>query len=368
MKNTFFKSMKEQMQPDESAILSLRSMICETKKTSKAKKIISWVPSAACAFMAALCILNAAVPQSTEKLPIIGKAFASLNRRGEITRIEGKTPAFLAGNTEKKEKVENAAIDCPGLSIDCAFANGLDLSFELLFCDEDGIFPDEVEYITLSGAFVEFDGEILNPVAEAPRLCEISPGVYSGSSLFDISPIAARLKSGSNMAAILHFDALMGSYDEMPYQRVRELTHSESYYEKLSVEVDISSLLIEHFNIPLGEVTLEYAAATDDRCDMVYSASESVDWVKSYNIYSDAGEPTLITSSLFPSSDGKYYFRSVYTDRSDNEAEIDEDLLSKQMMYKYMDKISVYNEATGETVTYITDGDEYTEFTEEEIE
>jgi len=348
MKDTFFENMKKQMEPSRGVMLSLEERIATEKRTSKTVKILRWAPSAACLALCLLCVLNVFMPRSIQSLPLVGDAFAALNKQGEIYRMEGKTPTFLAGGADTKvESVENIPIDRDDVSGDCGYCEGLDVSFELCFNDKEGLFPQEVEFVNLSGAILEIEGNYLSPTDEIPRLCEIADGLYTGTAVFDSASVITSLEGKTTVMATLYYDGLMGSYLEMPVTREKELSISGNFSEKVEICIDISDLTINYYEEEIGDVTLEYTLHDPGRTDIVYSISEEVPWADCYNIYMKGQEPDFVTLSRFPDGEGRYLYRTVYeygdsyVDKDGEEPVIDDSSI-------YVDNMVIYNEATGE--------------------
>jgi len=335
--------MKEQMVPDVSLEASLRYSIQTEKPMGFCGYIVRWVPTAVSVLVAGLLVFNMAMPSKAEQLPVVGKAFESLNTTGKVCRESGMTPDFL---TFEKEVSEPFSV-----SLSYAECDGLDLNFKIELEDNNNSVAPESDTVTISGVCVELSGMYIYPTGENPRLTRDEDGVFRGWAKFNSAPVASLLSEGADTEAVLHCRGLCAYVEGATYEEVISLyTYDFSASEDFFVDVDLSKLKIEYVGLSNEGITIEYFLRSEDRTDVVYSVDDTVEYASCFSIYTESLAPSLISMNTVKDGNGRYIYNATFADN------ISEDRYDNTFPGEMTEEsILVYSHATGEYITFETE-------------
>lgn len=337
MKNDIFISMKEQMIPESSIIASLEYRLKTEKKSSFAGYVVRWSVATAAATVAILLAFNMTMPSAAEQIPVVGRAFESLNDYGKQSRAEGKTPAVFLSEVEEEGF---------GISISCGESNGLDLSFTIELEDREGAVTDKTEVITLGNACVEVGGMYLYPTDESPRLFRSEDGIFRGEAVFNVSPAAILLSDGEATAR-LYAEDIIAYVEGATFEEVVSLyTYELSLVEELPFTVDMSELQIDYVGIERDGVKIEQILSCDARTDVVYSVGQEVDYAHSLSLLADNRAPSVTRMAATDTEDGRYVYIATFDGGESLKAD-------GETMDIYVDTpFNIYSYATGEYLSF----------------
>ncbi|MBQ4067403.1 MAG: hypothetical protein IJD22_07160, partial [Clostridia bacterium] len=310
--------------------------------------IVRWVPALSSVIAASLLVFNLAMPAKAEQIPLVGKAFARLNTVGKNARENGKTPEFLIPSSEEDEGFS--------LSVSLAECNGLDLVVRLEVEDKNNTVTDRSEILTVTNCAVEIEGNLIYPTDENPRLTKTSERIYSGLATFNSSSLAAFLPHNGKISATVYCEGLSSYVEGATYEEVTSLySYSFEYAKEFTVYTDLSALEIERLDMEKNGVQLEYFITSGDRTDIVYSVDETVEYAKSFSVFTDKGEPRLVSGGAVM-QDGRYVYNAVFSDRDDGSIILPESECLDGIVGDGSE-IIVYSHATGEYILFETESE-----------
>lgn len=346
MSYEIFESMKKQMIPKSALEAELKYAVEEKKRKSLPLYCVRWGCAAACFVGAVLCIFNLAMPAHAEKLPLVGKAFESLNDTGEESREKGITPSYLI----KKEDTVPFS-----LSVTDSYCNGLDLFLKLTLSDNLDTVTNKADILTVANCAVETEGYIIYPTDENPRLSRNENGSFSGWAAFNASPIASFLSERETIEANLYCKDLSAYVEGATYEEVVSLyTYEFSYADTFSYETDLSDLTVEYLDMEKDGITILHKLSSGRRTDIVYCVDESIEYADCFSVFAaDACPRSVIKSTATGVNGERTYTASFDTgDKyTDPNCEASEDI---KIDSTYLDKwdLYIYDHATGEVITF----------------
>lgn len=281
--NNIFEKMKSQMAPSDAVIYDLKFNLEKQKKKAPMREALSWIPAAASCALAALCIVNAAMPTSAENIPLAGRFFAFVNNLSTGNDTEEKAPLYALKDPEKATEI-NVSSKSDGLVLTLAEAHcdGLDLSVAFTLADTKNVIPEDCKSLTLSRATAQIGNNIFYPTAHSPILYRSSDGTYAGYGTFNVGSVT--LTDGDLLNVKVTVPTLSGYKDGLTYAESLSYTFGEDFEIAYNIMPDLENYQVIKIGETHGDVTLEKVIISDTRMDVVVKASKDMKYPNALSV------------------------------------------------------------------------------------
>lgn len=271
------------MAPNDAVIYDLKYKLEKQKKKSPLKEALSWIPAAASCALAALCIMNVALPSNAENIPLAGRFFTFVNNLSAEKNAEEKAPLYAL------KKPENAAeigisdeSDGLVLTVTEAHCDGLDLSVAFTLSDRKNAVPEECKSLTLSHATAQIGNDTFYPVSHSPILYKTDEGTYAGYGTFNVGTVT--LTEGDLLSVKVTVPTLSGYKDGLTYEESLSYTFGENFAIAYNMTPDLEGYRVIEVNEAHGDVTLEKIIISDTRMDVVVKASNNMKYPQALSV------------------------------------------------------------------------------------
>ena len=281
--NNIFKKMKCQMAPNDAVIYDLKFNLEKQKKKAPVREALSWIPAAASCALAALCIMNTAMPTNAENIPLAGRFFTFANNLSAGKDPEDKAPLYALKNPENATDI-NVSSESEDIVLTLAEAHcdGLDLSVAFTLTDTKNVIPRDCKSLTLSRATAQIGDNTFYPTAHSPILYKTDDGTYAGYGTFNVGSVT--LTEGDLLNVRISVPTLSGYKDGLTYAESLSYTFGEDFEIAYNIMPDLENYKVIRIDETHGDVTLEKVIISDTRMDVVVKASKDMKYPNALSV------------------------------------------------------------------------------------
>lgn len=281
--NNIFSKIKSQMTPNDSVIYDLKYKLEKQKEKAPLREALAWIPAAASCALAALCVMNTAVPTKAENIPIAGSFFSFVNSLSTERNVDEKAPLYELKNPENATKINVSSVsESLVLTIAEAHCDGLDLNIAFTLTDTKSIVPEDCKSLTLSHATAKIGDNTFYPTAHSPILYRCEDGTFAGYGTFNVGAIT--LTDGELINASVSASTLSGYRDGLTYEESMSYTFGEDFEINYNIMPDLENYKVIKVNETHGNVTIEKIIISDTRMDVVVRASKDMKYPSTLSV------------------------------------------------------------------------------------